>query len=178
MAISERIVTDAPDGWNLWLDGQLLTLQPGEARSVIIQFTPDSGSDGSITLRLGAEEDPIAQKTLDIPVTATSSGGSNTPLLVGGAALLVAVAAILGAIALTRGGRELSSIIPARSGSQRPPKGVTTVSQEPKAPLADEEQVTAREGPELQRYPDYPGWLWNPSTEEWVEDPEYEHSEQ
>ena len=145
---------------------------------MVIQFTPDSGSDGSITLRLGTEEDPISQKTLAIPVTATSSGGSNTLLLVGGAALLVAVAAIVGAIAFTRGGRELTSIIPARSGSQRPPREEKTVSQEPTAPRADEEEVTNQEGPELQRYPDYPGWLWNPSTEEWVEDPEYEHSEQ
>ena len=55
VALSERIVTEAPDGWNLWLDGQLLILQPGEAKSVVIQFTPDSGSDGSITLRLGTE---------------------------------------------------------------------------------------------------------------------------
>ena len=103
---------------------------------------------------------------------------SNTLLLVGGAFLLVAVAAVVGAIAFTRGGRELSSVIPARSGSQRPPREETAVSQEPIAPRADEEEVTTQEGPELQRYPDYPGWLWNPSTEEWVEDPEYEHSEQ
>ena len=111
-------------------------------------------------------------------MTSTSSGGSNTLLLVGGAVLLIAVAAIGGAIAFTRGGRDLSSFIPARSGSQRPPREETTVSQEPTAPRADEEEITTQEGPELQRYPDYPGWLWNPSTEEWVEDPEYEHSEQ
>ena len=178
VALSERIFTDAPDGWNLWLDGQLLTLQPGEAKSVVIQFTPDSGSDGSITLRLGDEEDPISQKTLDIQVTSTSSGGSSTLLLVGGAVLLLAVAAIVGAIAFTRGGRGLSSAIPARSGSQRPPREETTTSQEPTTPRADEEEVTTQEAPELQRFPDYPGWLWNPSTEEWVEDPEYEHSEQ
>ena len=178
VALSERIVTDAPDGWNLWLDGQLLTLQPGEAKSVVIQFTPDSGSDGSITLRLGTEEDPISQKTLDIQVTSTSSGGSNTLLLVGGAALLLAVAAIAGAIAFTRGGRELSSVIPSRSGSQGFPREEETVSQEPTIPRADEEEVTTQETPELQRYPDYPGWLWNPSTEEWVEDPDYENPEQ
>ena len=178
VALSERIVTDAPDGWNLWLDGQLLTLQPGEAKSVVIQFTPDSGSDGSITLRLGTEEDPISQKTLDIQVTSTSSGGSNTLLLVGGAVLLVAVAAIVGAIAFTRGGRGLSSVIPSRSASQRPTMGEAAISQEPTAPRADEEAVTTQEAPELQRFPDYPGWLWNPNTEEWVEDPEYEHSEQ
>ena len=175
--MSERIFTDAPDDWDLWLDGQLLTLQPGEAKSVVIQFTPDSGSDGSITLRLGTEEDPISQKTLDIQVTSTSSGGSNTLLLVGGAALLLAFAAIAGAIAFTRGGRELSSVIPSRSGSQRPPREETTGSQEPTTPRAEEE-VTSQETPELQRFPEYPGWLWNPITEEWVADPEYEHSEQ
>ena len=149
-----------------------------EAKSVVIQFTPDSGSDGSITLRLGTEEDPISQKTLEVPVTATSSGGSSTLLLVGGAVLLVAVAAIVGAIAFTRGGRELSSIIPARSDSHRTPRGETTGPQETTAPRAHEEEVTAQEGPELQRYPDYPGWLWNPATEEWVADPEYDVSEQ
>ena len=89
VAISERIVTDAPEDWNVWLDGQLVTLQPGEARSVVIQFTPDSGSDGSITLTLGTQEDTIGQKTLDIQVTSTSSGGSNTLLLVGAAVLLL-----------------------------------------------------------------------------------------
>ena len=145
---------------------------------MVIQFTPDSGSDGSITLRLGTEEDPISQKTLDIQVTSTSSGGSNTLLLVGGAALLLAVAAIAGAIAFTRGGRELSSVIPSRSGSQGFPREEETVSQEPTIPRADEEEVTTQETPELQRYPDYPGWLWNPSTEEWVEDPDYENPEQ
>ena len=177
VALSERIFTDAPDDWDLWLDGQLLTLQPGEAKSVVIQFTPDSGADGFITLRLGTEEDPISQKTLDIQVTSTSSGGSNTLLLVGGAALLLAFAAIAGAIAFTRGARELSSVIPSRSGSQRPPTEETTGPQEPTTPRAEEE-VTSQETPELQRFPEYPGWLWNPITEEWVADPEYEHSEQ
>ena len=179
VAISERIVTDAPEDWNVWLDGQLVTLQPGEARSVVIQFTPDSGSDGSITLTLGTQEDTIGQKTLDIQVTSTSSGGSNTLLLVGGAVLLLAVAAVVGAIAFTRGGRDLSSIIPARSGSQRPPREeATTEQEEPTATRAEQGEATDQEAQELQRFPDYPGWLWNPSTEEWVEDPDYENPEQ
>ena len=38
--------------------------------------------------------------------------------------------------------------------------------------------TTDQEAQELQRFPDYPGWLWNPSTEEWVEDPDYENPEQ
>ena len=178
VAISERIVTDAPEDWGVWLDGQLVTLQPGEARSVMIQFTPHSGSDGSITLTLGTQEDTIGQKTLDIQVTSTSSGGSNTLLLVGGSVLLLAIAAVVGAIAFTRGGRGLPSVIPARSESQRAPREEATRAQEPTTPRADQGEATNQEAPELQRFPDYPGWLWNPSTEEWVEDPEYEHSEQ
>ena len=85
--------------------------------------------------------------------------------------------AIVGAIAFTRGGRGLSSVIPARSGSQRPPREEATRAQEPTTPRADEEEVTTQDAPELQRFPDYTGWLWNPSTEEWVENPESDTSE-
>ncbi|MAP85441.1 MAG: hypothetical protein CL979_02535 [Euryarchaeota archaeon] len=121
----------------------------------------------------------MGQKTLEIQVTSTSSGGSNTLLLVGIALLLLGVAAALGAVAFTRGGRDISSILPGRSGpASTPTAPEPTTEQEPTAPHAEQEGPASQEGPELQRFPDYPGWLWNPATEEWVADPEYDDSEQ
>ena len=42
-----------PSDWNVFIDDELLViLSPGESRSIVIQFTPDSGSDGTIELFL------------------------------------------------------------------------------------------------------------------------------
>ncbi|MDP6213268.1 MAG: hypothetical protein QGF32_06950, partial [Candidatus Thalassarchaeaceae archaeon] len=75
VAISNRIVTDGPDDWNIRIvDGILVTLQPGEGRSVQIEFTPDSGSDGSLTVMLANAEDTSGQsRTLEIDVISDSS---------------------------------------------------------------------------------------------------------
>ena len=82
VAISSRIVTDGPDDWNIRIvDGILVTLQAGEGRSVNVEFTPDSGSDRSLTVMLANSDDISGQsRTLEIEVLSESSEGTRIRL--------------------------------------------------------------------------------------------------
>ena len=184
VAISSRIVTDGPDGWYIRIvDGFLVTLQPGEGRSVQVEVTPDSGSDGSITVMLSNAEDISGQsRTLEVEVLSEPSGGPGALFYAMGALALVAIASISAAIAYSRNGGEISSLLRGKPASPRTREGDTPApqpsEQEPIAEaVGDEEQGTAENG-ELQRFEDYPGWLWDTSAEEWVADPEYNHGDQ
>jgi hypothetical protein len=184
VAISNRIVTDGPDDWNIRIvDGILVTLQPGEGRSVQVEFTPDSGSDGSLKIMLANAEDISGQsRTLEIEVISESSGGGRGPILyVLGATMLVLIASISAALAYARNGGDISSLIPGRPSSGRrkeytpfPPSEEREPTDEP----VEEDEPATSEKRELQRFPDHPGWLWDPSDEEWVADPEYDHGDQ
>jgi uncharacterized membrane protein len=186
VAISNRIVTDGPDGWNIRIiDGILVTLQPGEGRSVQVEFTPDSGSDGTLTIMLSNAEDTSGQsRTLEIEVIPDPSGGdSNTILYVLGALILMGIVSVSAALAYTRSGGDLSSIIPSRTSSLRKKKQEDSQSsgvmeQEPIEYSEAEEGPAIGDHQDLQRFPDYPGWLWDPASEEWVADPDYDHSDQ
>ena len=185
VAISNRIVTDGPDDWNIRIvDGILVTLQPGEGRSVQVEFTPDSGSDGSLTVMLANAEDISGQsRTLDIEVISETSAATISPALYAlGAIMLVLIASISAALAYTRNGGDLSSLIPSRQSSTARRKEYTpfplSEEQEPAVEPVEEEEPTIIEKQELQRFPDHPGWLWDPSGEEWVADPEYDHGDQ
>ncbi len=186
VAISNRIVTDGPDDWNIRIiDGILVTLQPGEGRSVQVEFTPDSGSDGSLTIMLANAEDVSGQsKTLEIEVIPDSNGGgTDTILYVIGALILMVIASVSATMAYTRSGGNLSSLIPNSTSSLRKKKqedaqSSVSMEQEP-IEYSEEEELPPNGGnQELQRFPDYPGWLWDPATEEWVADPEYDHDDQ
>jgi len=182
LPISNRIVTDGPSDWNIRIiDGILVTLQPGEARSVQVEFTPDSGSDGSLTIMLAnAEEISGQSKTLEIEVLPDSSGdGSNTMVYVLGAITLIVIASISGAISYSRLGGDLSSILARKKRSSRKGKQDFSLSdgaiiQESNESLEQDPGPPIDDGKELQRFPDYPGWLWDPSAEEWVADPDYD----
>ncbi len=185
VAISNRIVTDGPGDWNIRIvDGILVTLQPGEGRSVQIEFIPDSGSDGSLTVMLANAEDTSGQsRTLEIDVISDSSGGGSGPALyVLGALILVVIASISAVMAYSRSGGDISSLIAGKKESPgRRPEDTTHHHQESQdyteEPAAGGDQGSS-DNQELQRFPDYPGWLWDPSSEEWVADPEYDHGNQ
>ena len=96
--ISNRLVVDAPSGWDIRiLDGVLVTLQPGESRSVQVAFTPDSGSDGEISLMLADAEDVSGMDySMEIDVISDSSGeGTSVFLYLLG--LLILVSSAVGA---------------------------------------------------------------------------------
>jgi uncharacterized membrane protein len=186
VAISNRIVTDGPDDWNIRIiDGILVTLQPGEGRSVQVEFTPDSGSDGSLTIMLANAEDISGQsRTIEIEVLSDpSGGGSSTIIYVLGALMFMIIVSVSAALAYTRSGGNLSSIIPSRTSSLRKKKqedsqSSVVIEQESIEYSEEEEAPSIGDHQELQRFPDYPGWLWDPANEEWVADPEYDHGDQ
>jgi len=179
VAISSRIVTDGPDDWNIRIVGGILvTLQPGESRSVQVEFTPDSGSDDTLTVMLSNAEDISGQaRELEVQVYGSSGGGPGPLVYVVGILLLVGIASASAAMAYTRNGGEISSLIRGNSPSSAARKNHTP-SSNPVEQDPTEEPMEAAEEQELQRFPDYPGWLWDPSGEEWVADPEYDHGDQ
>ena len=96
--------------------------------------------------------------------------------------MLVAIASISAAMAYNRNGGDISSLIRGKATSPSTRKENTQspqpVEKEPmEGPVGSEEPETG-EKQELQRFPDYPGWLWDPSGEEWVADPEFDHGDQ
>tara|TARA_B100000686_G_scaffold281016_1_gene302491 strand:+ start:2151 stop:6644 length:4494 start_codon:yes stop_codon:yes gene_type:complete len=184
--ISNRLVADGPDGWGIRiLDGILVTLQPGEARSVQVEFTPNSGSDGVVTVMLADAEDVTGKtKSVEIDVIADPVGegpGLFTYFLF--FLLLLLIAAVSAAVAFSKSGGDISSLLPSsfpveRGSPEGPdpfPKAAETQSMPP-----SNLQQSETENPHqtLQTFSDHPGWLWDPSEEEWVPDPEYDHGEQ
>ena len=130
-----------------------------------------------------AEDVSGQSRTLEIEVISESSGGgSGTLLYAMGALMLVAIASISAAMAYNRNGGDISSLFRGKASSPSTRKEDTQspqpVEQDPmEEPVGSEEPATG-EKQELQRFPDYPGWLWDPSGEEWVADPEFDHGEQ
>lgn len=97
--------------------------------------------------------------------------------------MFMIIVSVSAALAYTRSGGDLSSIIPSRTSSLRKKKQEDSQSsgvmeQEPIEYSEAEEAPAVGDHQELQRFPDYPGWLWDPASEEWVADPEYDHSDQ
>ena len=81
------------------------------------------------------------------------------------------------------GGGDISSLIRGKKSSPSIRKENTQSPQPVEQETIDEEPVggeepATSEKQELQRFPDYPGWLWDPSGEEWVADPEFDHGDQ
>jgi len=186
VAISNRIVTDGPEDWNIRIiDGILVTLQPGETRSVQVEFTPDSGSDESLTVMLSNAEGISGQSmTLEIEVQSDSSdGGSGNMIYVLGALLLVAIASVSVALAYSRGGGNISSIIRSKTNPPNMKRkenyelSIEDEEESPEYPEIEQEPKT-EDRQDLQRFPDYPGWLWDPSKEEWISDPAFENGNQ
>jgi len=69
--ISDILQVSGPEGWNpLILDGIVLNLMPGEVRTMQVGFTPDSGSDGTITVSIADVQGIIegSSKSLEIDV--------------------------------------------------------------------------------------------------------------
>ena len=87
------------------MDGVRVVLSPGESRSIIVEFTPKSGSDGTISLNLINAPDTEGS-TFEIHVDVKPSLGGDSgleeymPIILG--TLLFAIIAGLGAFAYVR----------------------------------------------------------------------------
>ena len=176
--ISNRLVVDAPSGWDIRiLDGVLVTLQPGESRSVQVAFTPDSGSDGEISLMLADAEDVSGMDySMEIDVISDSSGeGTSVFLYLLGLLILVSSAVGAALFAFSRSGGDIDELLgklPVGGGSAEHAASDGIADNDP--PSVDYDRAGGVPESGLESYEDYPGWLWDPAKEEWVPDPEYD----
>ena len=104
--ISHTLDVVAPASWDARaIDGVRVVLSPGESRSVILEFTPQSGSDGTISLNLINAPDTEGS-TFEILVDVKPSLGGDSglegylPLILG--ILLLAIITGLGAFVHVR----------------------------------------------------------------------------
>ena len=75
--VNHILDTNAPEGWNIFINDELLVqLSPSESRSIVIEFTPDSGSDGTIELLLRNGEN-IQDSTFSFEVDVLPARGED-----------------------------------------------------------------------------------------------------
>ncbi len=95
--ISHTLQIDAPSQWNAHVvDGVRIILAPGESRSVIVDFTPNNGNDGSLTLTMAEAED-MEGGVFEISVDVKPSVGGQDGL---GSMLPIVILAVLAALAV------------------------------------------------------------------------------
>ena len=179
--VSNRLVTEGPTGWNIRiLDGILVTLQPGETRSVQISFIPNSGSDGEVVLML-ADAEHVSGHGISLQIDVIPDDlDDGTPIWVFGLAILLIVT-LAGAAALLyqKSGGNLKALLDRMPsvGKQRESAEYDAYSTDEDEEWWDSEQEDEPEAeqsePNLERFSEYPGWLWDPSKQEWVPDPDH-----
>ena len=72
--INHVLAINAPDDWNAFINDELIVrLSPGESRSIVFEFTPNTGKDGAIELTLkNAETIQDSTFTFEVEVIPTS----------------------------------------------------------------------------------------------------------
>ena len=169
--ISSRLVTDGPSSWNVRVtDGIMVTLQPGEKKSVQIAFTPDSSADGFVSITLiEGEEISGSSTSIQIEVISGSNESDSGIMMIAGALLFLLTMTSVLLISMKRP-ELLDGIL------RRPRESTGLKKQEhwkgdsgmESGPEVEREADLSS----LEKYEDYPGWLWDPTKEEWVPDPE------
>ena len=98
--INHKLEVNAPSDWNVYIDDELLViLSPGESRSIVIQFTPDSGSDGTIELFL-LNGETIQDSSFSFEVDVLPARGESNSM----ASTLIPILVILLIVILAGGG--------------------------------------------------------------------------
>ena len=98
--INHKLEVNAPSDWNVYIDDELLViLSPGESRSIVIQFTPDSGSDGTIELFL-LNGETIQDSSFSFEVDVLPARGEGNSM----ASTLIPILVILLIVILAGGG--------------------------------------------------------------------------
>ncbi len=181
--VSNRLTTEGPAGWDIRiLDGILVTLQPGETRSVQISFIPNSGSDGEVVLMLADAEHVSGHSTsLQVDVIPDDSS-DGTPTWVFGLTTLLIVT-LVGAAALLyqRAGGDLKALLDRtpsvwkrRESRDHDAHALDEGELWDSEPEVEPEPEVEQSEPNLERFSEYPGWLWDPDRQEWVPDPDHQ----
>lgn len=175
--ISDRIVVSGPNDWEIRiLDGIMINLQPDEIKSVQIEFTPNSGRDGFITLSLG---DSVGNSDYSkaIPISVKGTDAEETfPFFIVGLFSLIIISLLGGALfAYQKNDGDLKSILNNLRVSGTKVEPVTNfVNFEENI----EEKTTLNDtSNNLEKYDEYPGWLWDSKKESWTPDPDHDDSQ-
>ena len=121
--ISHTLDVVAPGSWGARaIDGVRVVLSPGESRSILIEFTPKSGSDGTISLNLiNAPDTEGSSFEISVDVKPSLGGDSGLegylPLIWG--TFLIAIIAGLGAYAYVRTNGDPMSLLKTNSTNRQ-----------------------------------------------------------
>ena len=111
--ISHILQVSGPEGWNpLILDGVVVSLRPGEIRSLDVGFTPDSGDDGVVVVEL-VEADDIEGHSFSIEIDVLPAAREQGSSLVETLLIALVVLALVGGglYVYSRRGENSSSLI-------------------------------------------------------------------
>jgi len=174
--ISDRIMVSGPNSWNIRvLDGMMVNLQPDEIRSVQIEFTPNNAKDGLIVLDLGeATGSSDYSKTIPIDVKGVEGDGG----------LSFTIILLMSTIILSLLGGGLY-VYQQESEKKRKNHGKNSDNQKkeenllipPEFKNSEHEESIQSTSENLEKYDEYPGWLWDKDNETWIPDPEHEDTQ-
>ena len=120
--VSHRLDVDAPSGWNVFINDEILIrLSPGESRSIVIDFTPNTGADGLIEMSLRNGEDiqgSIFTFEVDVMPGKGSSGSLAETLIPIIIVLLLAIIGGAGFYLYRQRGGSLETLVPKEAMSK------------------------------------------------------------
>ncbi len=185
--VSNRLTSEGPSGWEVRiLDGIMVSLQPGETRSVQASFVPNSGADGQVVLML-ADAEHIAGSsislTIDVIPDPSNEGGADWLFAVVGL-LFISILAAAAILLYSRSGGDIAGVMSGLLSLGTQDEGYSSESiihhdaaqhEQQEAPQEESIDRTPQSQNEnnLERFSEYPGWLWDADNEEWVPDPDY-----
>ena len=168
--ISDRIIVSGPSSWNIRvLDGMMVNLQPDEIRSVQIEFTPNNAKDSTIILNLGEStesSDYSKQIPIEVKGIVTDDSFSSTLILV----LSIIIISIMGG-GLYFYQQEIQKKKNLNPNDQKKKEDVIITSEFKNTENLEKSQNNSKN---LEKYDEYPGWLWDSDKETWIPDPEHQ----
>ena len=147
----------------------MVNLQPDEIRSVQIEFTPKNAKDDTIILDLG-ESTQLSDYSTQIPIEVKGIVNDD-----GISSNLILVLSII-IISLMGGGlyfyqQEIQKNKNLRPTNQEKKENLIITSQ------LENTENSQNETKNLQKYDEYPGWLWDSDKETWIPDPEHQDTQ-
>jgi subtilisin family serine protease/uncharacterized membrane protein len=169
--ISDRIIVTGPNGWNIRiLDGMMVNLQPDEIRSVQIEFTPNNAKDSTIVLDLGGSTESL-DYSKEIPIEVKGVVSDND--ISSGIILLSSIIVIsIMSVSLYYYQQKIPKKQDSKHTHQKKKEEDLLITTQLKNMEYNEKPQNDLKN--LERYDEYPGWLWDPDKETWIPDSEHQ----